>query len=95
MLLDRAEGLFEDVVALEIALAPTDLQRWRSRVLRVEEAELRLISALPGTTGILAAHLRLRRDAGRSTARIGNTSLSLDGKSAVWRFQKGLHGELS
>ena len=96
MLRDRAEGLFEDVVALEIALAPTDLQRWRSRVLRVEEAELRLISALPGTaTGIVAAHLRLRRDAGRSTARIGNTSLSLDGKSAVWRLQRGLHGELS
>ena len=96
LLRDRAGGLFEDVVALEIALAPTDLQRWRSRTLRVEEVDLRLSSAPPGTpAGILAAHLRLRRDAGRSTARIGNTSLSLDGKSAVWRFQRGLHGELS
>ena len=96
MLRERAQGLFEDVVALEIALAPTDLQRSRSRALRVEEADLRLSSAPPGTpTGILAAHLRLRRDAGRSTERIGTTTLSLDGKNAVWRFQKGLHGELS
>jgi Family of unknown function (DUF5829) len=85
---DRAEGLFEEVVALDIALAATDWQRWRSRALRVEEADLRVTSAPPGApTGILAAHLRLRRDAGRSTERIGNTTLSLDGKSAVWRFQ--------
>src|SRR5437870_3666598 len=96
MLKDRAEGLFEDVVALEIALAPADWQRWRSRPLRVEEADLRVTSAPPGTpTGVLAAHLRLRRDAGRSTERIGSTTLSLDGKDAVWRFQRGLHGELS
>src|SRR3989442_1084175 len=96
ILKDRAEGLFEDVVALEIALAPADWQRWRSRPLRVEEADLRVTSAPPGTpTGVLAAHLRLRRDAGRSTERIGSTTLSLDGKDAVWRFQRGLHGELS
>jgi Family of unknown function (DUF5829) len=96
MLRERAQGLFEDVVALEIALAPADLQRSRSRALRVEEADLRISSAPPGTpTGILAAHLRLRRDAGRSNERIGTTTLSLDGKNAVWRFQRGLHGELS
>jgi hypothetical protein len=96
MLRERAQGLLEDVVALEIALAPTDLQRLRSRALRVEEVDLRLSSAPPGNpTGILAAHLRLRRDAGRSAERIGNTTLSLDGKNAVWRFQRGLHGELS
>ena len=93
---DRAEGLFEDVVALEIALAPAEWQRWRSHPLRVEEADLRVISAPPGSpTGILAAHLSLRRDAGRSTEWIGSTTLSLDGKDAVWRFQRGLHGELS
>jgi hypothetical protein len=92
---ERAEGLFEDVAAIEIALAPSDWERWRSRALRVEGADLRVIQALPGApAGIVAAWLRLRRDGGRSTERIGSTTLALDGKSAVWRFQRGLHGEL-
>ena len=92
---EREEGLFEDVVALEIALAPREAQRWNARGLSTE-ADLRVTPAAPGApTGILAARLRLRRDAGRSTERIGSTTLSLDGRSAVWRFSRGSHGELS
>jgi hypothetical protein len=50
-------------------------------------ADVRVEVASPGgRTGILAAHLRLRRDAGKATERIGSTILSLDGRSAVWRF---------
>ncbi|HYY53201.1 MAG TPA: DUF5829 family protein [Myxococcales bacterium] len=93
---DREEGLFEDVVALEIALAAGEMERWKARELRVADADLRVTLAPAGApTGILAAHLRLRRDAGHGSERIGSTTLSLDGRSAVWRFQRGLHGELS
>ena len=93
---EREDGLFEDVVALEIALAPEEAERWKARTLRVEDVDLRVTPATAGAPiGILAAHLRLRRDTGRSTERIGSTTLSLDGRSAVWRFQRGPHGELS
>jgi hypothetical protein len=92
----RAEGLFEDVVALEIALAPNDAARWKARSLRVQDVELRVMPAADGApVGILAARLRLRRDAGKSVEQIGSTTLSLDGKSAVWRFERGSHGQLS
>jgi hypothetical protein len=92
---DRAEGSFEDVAALEIALAPREVARWKARALQTD-ADLRVRAAAPGEpAGIVAAHLRLRRDAGRSTERIGSTMLSLDGHSAVWRFSRGSHGELS
>jgi hypothetical protein len=92
----REQGLFGDVVALEIALAPATAERWKARALRVADADLRVTPASPGApTGILAAHLRLRRDAGQSVERIGSTTLTLDGRSAVWRFQRGSHGELS
>ena len=92
----REEGLFEDVIALEIALAASEAERWMARTLRVADADLRVTPAPPGAPiGILAAHLSLRRDAGRRVERIGSTTLSLDGRTAVWRFQRGLHGELS
>lgn len=93
---DRADGFFEDVVSLQIALAPNDLERWRSRTLPVDGVELRVTPATQGgPTGVLAAGLRLRRDAGKAVERIGNTTLSLDGMSAVWRFERGTHGQLS
>ena len=92
---ERETGLFGDVVGLQIALAPHDEARWKARPLRVEEVELRVSSAAPGApTGILAAHLRLKRDAGTKVEQIGNTTLTLDGKSAVWHFERGLHGQL-
>jgi hypothetical protein len=37
-------------------------------------------------TGILSARLRLRRDAGKSVQKLGSTTLTLDGREAVWRF---------
>jgi hypothetical protein len=84
---ERDEGLFEDVVSLEVALAPSAAERWNARDLRVVGADVRVEVASPGArTGILAAHLRLRRDAGKAAERIGSTTLSLDGRSAVWRF---------
>jgi hypothetical protein len=93
---ERAEGLLEDVVSLEIALAPNDAERFRRRTLRVDGVELRVAPASRGDpTGILAAGLRLRRDAGKAVERIGSTTLSLDGKSAVWRFERGSHVQLS
>jgi hypothetical protein len=92
---EREEGLFEDVVGLEIALAPHQAERWKARSLQTD-ADLQVHAATPdGPTGILAAHLRLRRHARRSTERIGSTTLSLDGRTAVWRFSRGSHGELS
>jgi Family of unknown function (DUF5829) len=92
----RADGLFEDVVALDIALAPNDAARWKARTTSVNGVELCVAPAPDGArAGILAARLRLRRDAGKAVERIGNTTLSLDGKTAVWRFQRGSHGHLS
>jgi len=85
---ERAEGLFEDVVALEIALGRRDADVWSARPIRVAGADIRISPAQDGSRGgILAAHLRLRRDAGSSVQPIGSTTLSLDGRSAVWRFQ--------
>jgi hypothetical protein len=93
---ERNEGLFGDVVALEMALAPNDVARWNGRTLRPRDVELRVDRAAAGApTGIVAARLRLRRDGGRSVQQIGSTILSLDGASAVWRFERGLHGQLS
>jgi len=84
---ERDEGLFADVVALEIALSAADEARFGERTLGVDEVELEISTAAPGSrTGILAAHLRLTRDAGTRVQQIGNTTLSLDGKRAVWRF---------
>jgi hypothetical protein len=93
---ERGEGLFEDVVALEIALTRNDVERWEARSLRTEGVELHVASVPRGSpAGILAARLRLRRDAGKSVERIGSTTLSLDGNSAVWRFERGVHGHVS
>lgn len=93
---EREEGAFGDVVALEIALAPNDEARFRSRTLPVQQAELRIRAAPDASAaGIVAAHLRLQRDAGKGVQQIGSTTLSLDGTSAVWRFQRGSHGQLS
>ena len=93
---ERDEGLFEDVTALEIALAPNDEARWNARAIRGQDIELRVSGAPRGLpTGILAAHLRLKYDAGKAVQQIGSTTLSLDGKTAVWRFQRGSHGQLS
>jgi hypothetical protein len=92
----RSDGLFEDVVALEVALAPNDHARWKAGALHMQDAALGMSVAASGApVGILAAHLRLRRDAGKSVEQIGSTTLSLDGRSAVWHFQKGFHGQLS
>jgi hypothetical protein len=85
---ERAEGLFENVVALEIALGGREAEIWSARPVRIADADVRLSLAQDGSPGgIRAAHLRLRRDAGSSVQRIGSTTLSLDGRSAVWRFQ--------
>ena len=93
---DREEGLFEDVVALEVALRAGEAERWKARAIRVADADVRVTPAPAGAPiGILAAHLRLRRDAGRRVERIGSTTLTLDGHTAVWQFQRGSHGELS
>jgi len=89
---DREQGLFEDVIGLEIALAAGDLERWNARALRIRDLDVRVTGA--GAPGIVAARLRLSRDAGKVTKRIGSTTLSLDGRGAVWRFQESLHGEL-
>ena len=80
---ERERGLFADVTGLDIALARRDLERWNARPLRFTGADLRVAGGKPG---IRTARLRLRRDAGRSVHRFGNTTLSLDGESAVWRF---------
>ena len=85
---ERAEGLFEDVVALEIALGRREAEIWSARPVRIADADIRISQIQDGSPGgIRAAHLRLRRDAGNSVRRIGSTTLSLDGRSAVWRFQ--------
>lgn len=81
----REQGLFEDVAALEIALPPPDLDLWRARPLRVEGVELR-VSESADSAGILSAALRLRRDGGHSVWQLGSTTLTLDGREAVWRF---------
>ena len=88
---DREQGLFEDVVGLEVSLAPADLERWNARALRIRDVDVRVTGG--GGAGIAAARLRLSRDAGKLTKRIGSTTLSLDGRGAVWRFQESLHGE--
>jgi len=86
--LDAIAALFEDVVALEIALGRRDAEIWSARPVRVADADIRISLAQDGSPGsIRAAHLRLRRDAGSSVQRIGSTTLFLDGRSAVWRFQ--------
>jgi hypothetical protein len=97
----HAEAAFEDVVGLELSLVPADLERFAERCsalglvvdtsasgVTCRAADLQLsAAAAPGSaTGVTAAHLRLRRDAGRSEQRIGNSLLLLDGKRAVWRF---------
>ena len=85
---ERAEGLFEDVVALEIALGRREAEIWSARPVRIADADIRISQIQDGSPGgIRAAHLRLRRDAGSSVQRIGSTTLFLDGRSAVWRFQ--------
>ena len=85
---ERAAGLFEDVTGLEIALGKREAELWNARTVRVGDADIRVSAAAEGSrTGILAARLRLRSDAGSSVQQIGSTTLSLDGRSAVWRFQ--------
>lgn len=85
---DRTNGLFEDVIGLDVLLAPPDAAAWNARPVRVAGADVRVSPAARGdAVGIREARLRLRRDAGRSVQQIGSTTLSLDGRSAVWRFQ--------
>ena len=85
---DRTNGLFGDVTRLDVVLAPPDAAAWNARPMRVTGAEVRVSAATSGQpAGIREARLRLRRDAGRSVQQIGSTSLSLDGREAVWRFQ--------
>jgi hypothetical protein len=81
----RDQGLFEDVATLELRLGPADLRIWNDRPLRLQGVE---VLALPeaGRTGIVSARLRLRRDAGKSVQKLGSTTLTLDGREAVWRF---------
>jgi hypothetical protein len=77
----REPGLFEDVAGLEVSLSPHDLEVWRTRI---EGTEIDVEPA--ARTSIDAARLRLRRDAGRREYQLGSTTLSLDGRTAVWRF---------
>ena len=82
---EREQGLFGDVMALELRLGREDLAVWKSRPLRLGGVE---VQALPAEdrSGILSARLRLRRDAGKSVEQLGKTTLTLDGRTAVWRF---------
>ena len=87
-LAERERGPFADVIALDIALGAPELEKWNARPFRIAGAEVRARLAPQGSpSGIREARLRLLRDAGRSVQRIGGTSLFLDGKSAVWRFE--------
>lgn len=81
----RAEGLLADVIALELALDPEDLRIWNTRPLRIEGLDVQVRPAA-GRTGVLSARLALRRDAGQSVHQLGTTTLTLDGRQAVWRF---------
>jgi hypothetical protein len=98
---EHAEALFEDVVGLELSLVPADLARLAQRgsalglavdrsasrvSCNADDFQLSAAATQERAIGVSAAHLRLRRDAGRSEHRIGSTLLSLDGKRAVWRF---------
>jgi Family of unknown function (DUF5829) len=84
---ERAEGLFEDVVGLEVVLDKPAASSWNLRPIRVAGVEMRVRTAAPGEReGIREARLRLRRDAGRADRQIGTTTLALDGRTAVWRF---------
>ena len=83
---ERSEGLFENVAALEVSLSPADLISWRTRAARFEDIEIRITPA--ERTAITAARLELRRDAGRGERKLGTTTLSLDGRTAVWRFEE-------
>jgi hypothetical protein len=84
---ERGEGLFEDVVGLDVVLGKQAASTWNLRPIRVAGAEIRVRKAAPGEReGIREARLRLRRDAGRSDRQIGSTTLALDGRTAVWRF---------
>jgi hypothetical protein len=82
---ERDQGLFGDVVSLELRLGPEDLKTWSSRPLRLRGVEVHALPA-EGRSGILSARLRLRRDAGKSVQQLGSTTLTLDGRDAVWRF---------
>jgi Family of unknown function (DUF5829) len=84
---ERAEGLFEDVLGVDVVLGKQAAETWNLRPIRVAGAEIRVRRAAPGEReGIRKARLRLRRDAGRSDQQIGSTTLALDGRTAVWRF---------
>ncbi|HET7785847.1 MAG TPA: DUF5829 family protein [Myxococcales bacterium] len=84
-LLEREQGLFAEVVTLELRLGPEDMGIWSSRPLRLRGVEVHALPA-EGRSGILSARLRLRRDAGKSVQQLGSTTLTLDGRDAVWRF---------
>ena len=79
---DREQGLFEDVIGLELQLPAGDaaILAQRPRPVGIE------LQVREGSRGIAAARLRLRREAGNSNLQIGSTTLSLDGRTAVWRF---------
>jgi hypothetical protein len=81
----RDQGLFEDVATLELRLGPADLQIWHERPLRLQGVEV-LAAPAGDRAGIVSARLRLRRDAGKSVQKLGSTTLTLDGREAVWRF---------
>jgi hypothetical protein len=82
---ERDRGLFEDVATLELRLGPADLEIWNGRRLALQGVEV-LAAPAADRTGILSARLRLRRDAGKSVQKLGSTTLTLDGREAVWRF---------
>jgi uncharacterized protein DUF5829 len=81
----RDQGLFEDVVALELRLEPADLRIWNDRPLLLQGVEVQALPA-DGRGGIVSARLRLRREAGKTVHKLGSTTLTLDGREAVWRF---------
>ncbi len=84
---ERERGPFQDVIGLDVALGARELEKWNARPFRIAGAEVRAGLAPQGAPpGIRGARLRLRRDAGRTVQRIGGTTLSLDGTTAVWRF---------
>jgi hypothetical protein len=94
----REKALLQDVVALEVALAPADRETLVKQLRAVswlaqdaggavvcsgpEAVSLRLVPSQNGRTGIVAVDFSLQRAAAKATHRLGKAELRLDGRSA-------------
>jgi len=101
----REKALLQDVVAVEIALAPADRETLVKQLRAVswlaqdagdavvcsgpEGVSLRLVQPENGRTGIVAVDFSLQHAATKATHRLGKAELRLDGRSA--RLVVGAH----